>query len=63
MNWVLIGLLSGSLITSLHETREQCEGRKTILSEQKVTKLKCVELDHAATWSLITPGTVVQQNN
>jgi hypothetical protein len=57
MNWVLIGLLSGSLITSQHETREQCEGRKVILQEQKATKLKCVELEH---WNGITNGSVLK---
>lgn len=43
MQWVLIGTLAGSLITSLHDTREACEGRAVILREQKVA-VKCVEM-------------------
>jgi hypothetical protein len=43
MNWICIGMLAGSLITSTHETREACEGRAVILREAKASA-KCVEL-------------------
>jgi hypothetical protein len=43
MNWILIGTMAGSLITSLHDTREACEGRAVILKEQKAI-VKCVEM-------------------
>lgn len=43
MNWIMIGTLAGSLITSLHDTRESCEGRAVILREQKAI-VKCVEM-------------------
>lgn len=42
MNWILIGYLAGSLVTSTHETREACEGRAVILKEKSVSA-KCVE--------------------
>lgn len=42
MNWILIGTLLGSLITSTHDTREACEGRTVTLKEKGVSA-KCVE--------------------
>ena len=45
MNWICIGLLAGSLVTSLHDTREACEGRVVMLREAKVSA-KCVEIPH-----------------
>ena len=42
MDWVLIGVVSGSLIVSAHTSREACEGRAVILRESKITS-KCVE--------------------
>ena len=44
MNWIFIGILAGSLVTSGHDTREACEGRAVIMREQKVERGKCVEL-------------------
>lgn len=43
MNWICIGLLAGSLITSTHDTREACEGRAVILRESKAVA-KCTEM-------------------
>jgi hypothetical protein len=42
MKTVLIGMLLGSLVTSEHDTREACEGRKTLLAEKGVVGLQCV---------------------
>lgn len=44
MNWIFIGLLAGSLVTSAHDTREACEGRAVIAKENKVERGKCFEL-------------------
>lgn len=44
MNWIFIGLLAGSLVTSQHDTREACEGRAVVAREAKVERGKCVEL-------------------
>jgi len=44
MNWLLAGLLAGSLITSQHKDEETCLGRKAMLEKQKVERLTCVEL-------------------
>jgi hypothetical protein len=52
MNWILIAIVSGSILTSGHDTREQCLGRKALLAEQKIEG-KCVEAPgHSITnWS------------
>lgn len=42
MNWIIIGTLLGSIVTSQHATREDCEGRKVLLTE-KGAVVKCVE--------------------
>lgn len=44
MNWVLIGFLLGSQITSQHETREACEGRAVLLREKGAVAIKCIEV-------------------
>lgn len=44
MNWLLAGLLAGSLITSQHKDEEDCLGRKAMLEKQKVERLICVEM-------------------
>lgn len=36
MNWILIGTLLGSIVTSQHDTREACEGRLVVLKEKGV---------------------------
>lgn len=53
MIWVLIGVLSGSLIISKHESREACEGRAVLLREQKVSA-KCVEIDALSVTGMYT---------
>lgn len=42
MNWILVGTLLGSMITSAHDTREACEGRAVVLRE-KYAVVQCVE--------------------
>lgn len=42
MKWLLIGTLLGSMLSSSHETREECEGRAVMLRE-KGAFVKCVE--------------------
>lgn len=42
MNFILIAVVSGSLLTSMHETREACLGRAAVLAEQKINA-RCVE--------------------
>jgi len=36
MDYVFIGILLGSLVTSTHPTREACEGRAVMLKEKGV---------------------------
>lgn len=36
MNWIFIGILAGSLVTSTHNDKEACEGRAVTLKEKGV---------------------------
>ena len=56
MNWICIGLLAGSLITSQHENREACEGRAVVLREAKAMA-KCVEVP-SPQWMSLPNGTI-----
>jgi hypothetical protein len=51
MNWILIGIVAGSLIVSGHETEEACKGREAMLSKQKIAA-KCVQAP-------LAPGTIL----
>lgn len=42
MNYLLIGTLLGSLLSSSHDTREACEGRAVLLRE-KGAVVRCAE--------------------
>jgi hypothetical protein len=42
MEWIYVGIVAGSLVASLHPSKEACLGRKTMLEEQKIPG-KCVE--------------------
>ena len=42
MDWVLIGIVAGSLITGTFKDKEACMGRVSTLSDQKI-QAKCVE--------------------
>lgn len=44
MNWILIAITSGMLMTSQHDTEEQCLGRKAMLEKDKITNSKCVDM-------------------
>ena len=44
MNWILIAITSGMLMTSSHDTEEACLGRKAILEKNKVTNSKCIDM-------------------
>lgn len=43
MQWIMIGVLSGSLVTAMFSTREACEGHAVLMREAKVAA-KCVEM-------------------
>ena len=43
MNWILLAIVSGSILTSPHDTKEACLGREAVLHEQKIMATKCVE--------------------
>ncbi len=58
MNYLLIGTLLGSIITSPHDTREACEGRAVLLREKGAT-VQCVTNTH----TLSTSGTVLLCGN
>jgi hypothetical protein len=36
MEWILIGIVAGSIVTSGHPTKEACLGRVGVLKEQKI---------------------------
>jgi hypothetical protein len=58
MEWIYIGLVAGSIVTSIHPSKEACLGRKTMLEEQKISG-KCVEapsLFGASNFTTINPG-------
>jgi hypothetical protein len=59
MNWICIGLLAGSLITSLHDTREACEGRAVVLREAKALA-KCTEMPRS--WTGTTSNYIMLPN-
>lgn len=61
MNWIFIGLLAGSLVTSGHDTREACEGRAVIAKEKGVERGKCVELSQS--YALGSGSTLFSCNN
>lgn len=48
MNWIYIGLLAGSLVTSTHDNKEACEGRAVTLKEKGVIG-KCEAAPQALT--------------
>lgn len=44
MNWILIAITSGMLMTSHHDTEEACLGRKAMLEKDKIINIKCVDM-------------------
>lgn len=63
MNWICVGLIAGSLVTSLHDTEEACKGREAMLQKQKV-RTTCVPMpSHSVSSGIITSyGTVLPNN-
>ena len=59
MNWVFVGILMGTVVTSTHDSREACEGRRVVLAEKGVNG-KCVELSatRSYTGTTIAPLTI-----
>lgn len=56
MKFVLLAWIMGSLITSTHESEEQCEGRRAmLLKESKVTGAMCVKQQQTTS---LTSGTI-----
>lgn len=49
MNWILIAITSGMLMTSSHETEEACLGRQAMLKKDKITNSKCVDMQNLLT--------------
>lgn len=48
MNWILIAITSGMLMTGHYETEEACLGRKAMLEKDKITNIKCVSMSNLA---------------
>lgn len=44
MNWILIAITSGMLMTGHYEIEEACLGRKAMLEKDKITNIKCVDM-------------------
>lgn len=40
--WLFVGMLLGSMVTSSHDTKEACEGRRVVLAEKGVNG-QCVQ--------------------
>lgn len=53
MDWILIAVVSGSLLVSGHPTKEACMGRIATLAEQKITA-KCVEVPNGGMSGYLT---------
>lgn len=57
MNWILIGTVLGSIVTSQHETQENCEGRKAMLLKENKIYTECFKNPIGATLTYGTYGT------
>jgi hypothetical protein len=44
MNWILIAISTGMLMTANFETEEACLGRKAMLEKDKIINSKCVNM-------------------
>lgn len=51
MNWILIAIISGMLMTGHFDTEEACLGRKAMLEKDKITNSKCVDMSTIANTS------------
>lgn len=61
MNWILIAVTSGMLMTGHFDTEEACLGRKAMLEKDKITNAKCVNMQNLSYNS--TTGTMCIRGN
>lgn len=59
MNWIFIGMLLGSVVTSSHDSKEACLGRQAVLKDKGVEG-QCVERAKPMSWSTIPSGTTLE---
>ena len=55
MDWVLIGIVAGSLVTATFKDKEACMGRVSTLHDAKI-EAKCVEAPKASFTSYSATG-------
>ena len=58
MKYVMIAILMNSLIASLHDSKEACEGRAAMVRE-KVGNAKCVEAPGVSGFASSYPGSLL----
>lgn len=56
MNWILIAITSGMLMTGHYDTEEACLGRKAMLEKDKIINSKCVDMRPLYATSATTLG-------
>jgi len=57
MDWILIGTVAGSLVTSTFASKEACLGRVAILHDLKI-EAKCVEAPKAVSNFITLDGPI-----
>lgn len=57
MDWILVAVVAGGVLTSTHPSREACEGRVFTLKEEKILG-KCVEAPRQPTYFLGSSNTI-----
>ncbi len=61
MNYILIAIVSGMLLTSSHETEEACLGRKAIIEkEHKISNSKCIDMRQGGYVTTINPSNCIR---
>ena len=60
--WLFIGILLGSIVTSSHDTKEACEGRRVVLTEKGVNG-QCVNQNIGTYSTTITGPYIYCQGN
>lgn len=59
MNWVLIAIVSGLLTTGQYSSEEACLGKKAMIEKDKVTNVKCIDMQP----QMISGGIMLCANN
>jgi len=54
MDWILIGIVAGSIVASGHSSEEACLGRKAMLDKQKIAAT-CVKAPSNYSFSVLSP--------